>query len=133
MIVRTLAEIIDDAERHARGPGWESRRIILKRDGMGHSLHDTVVKEGTELHLQYKHHFETNYCISGEGEVVDVKSGRVHKIVPGTLYALDQHDEHVVRATRGDLRLVCVFTPPLSGRERHREDGSYPADGDDAQ
>jgi len=128
MIVRTLAETIGDSLRHAHGQGWESRRIILRRDGMGHSLHDTLVKEGTELHLQYKNHFESNYCLSGEGEVVEVKSGKVHKIVPGTLYALDQHDEHIVRATRGDLRLVCVFTPPLSGREKHQADGSFPLD-----
>ena len=128
MIVRALTEVVHDAKRHARGPGWESRRIILKADGMGHSFHDTIVKEGAELHLHYKHHFETNYCISGEGEVLDVKSGTVHRIVPGTLYALDQHDEHVVRATKGDLRLICVFTPPLSGLETHRADGSFPAD-----
>ena len=48
---------------------------------------------------------------------------RIHR--PGTLYALDRNDAHVLRATKGDLRLVCVFNPPLSGNERHREDGSY--------
>ncbi|HLI12655.1 MAG TPA: ectoine synthase [Alphaproteobacteria bacterium] len=128
MIVRTLSDVIGDARRHARGPGWESRRIILKADGMGHSLHDTIVKEGAELHLHYKHHFETNYCVAGEGEVLDVRTGERHAIRPGTLYALDRHDEHVLRATKGDLRLICVFTPPLSGLETHRADGSFPPD-----
>ncbi|WP_278044370.1 ectoine synthase [Thalassovita autumnalis] len=30
-----------------------------------------------------------------------------------------------MRATSADLRLVCVFNLPLSGREVHRADGSY--------
>lgn len=126
MIVRTLEEIVD-SPRHVTGEGWESRRILLKADGMGFSLHDTVVKEGTEQRLHYKHHLEANYCISGRGEVVDVRTGRSFAIEPGTLYALDQHDEHILRAIDGDLRLVCVFYPALSGLEKHQADGSYAA------
>ncbi|WP_276860670.1 ectoine synthase [Haematobacter missouriensis] len=124
MIVRSLEDVIS-GPNHATGPGWESHRILLKPDGMGFSLHDTLVKEGEELHLEYKHHLEANYCISGEGEVTEVATGRTWPIRPGTLYALDRNDAHVLRATKGDLRLVCVFNPPLSGNERHREDGSY--------
>ena len=46
------------------------------------------------------------------------------------LYALDEHDEHILRAISGDLRLICVFNPPLTGQEKHQSDGSYalPAD-----
>jgi L-ectoine synthase len=95
MIVRTLDEIID-TPRHVSGEGWQSRRILLKSDGMGFSLHDTIVKEGSEQRLHYKHHF-----------------------------ALDQHDQHILRALVGDLRLVCIFNPPLTGREKHQADGSY--------
>ena len=124
MIVRTLDEILD-GPRHVRGEGWQSRRILLRSDGMGFSLHDTVVAEGTEQRLEYKHHLEANYCISGEGEVVDLQTGTVYLIRPGTLYALDKHDAHIIRATRGDLRVVCVFNPPLTGDETHRADGSY--------
>ncbi|MGO4331383.1 ectoine synthase [Cupriavidus sp. 2TAF22] len=119
------SEDLTDTERHARGPGWESRRIVVKRDGIGYSVHETRVFEGAELHLHYKHHYEANYCMAGEGEVLDVASGAVHAIRPGTLYALDKNDKHVLRATKGDLRLVCIFNPPLSGCETHREDGSY--------
>ena len=63
--------------------------------------------------------------MEGEGEVEDVATGTVYPITPGTLYALDKNDQHVLRALKGDLRLVCVFNPPLSGQETHREDGSY--------
>ncbi|WP_366140926.1 ectoine synthase [uncultured Ruegeria sp.] len=31
----------------------------------------------------------------------------------------------MAQATDADLRFVCVFTPPLNGREAHRNDGSY--------
>jgi L-ectoine synthase len=129
VIVRTLDEIIG-TPRHVSGQGWESRRILLRSDRMGFSLHDTVVKQGSEQRLHYKHHLEANYCISGRGEVVDVKTGKTYPIVPGTLYALDEHDEHILRAISGDLRLVCIFNPPLTGQEKHQPDGSYAAPAD---
>lgn len=123
MIVRTLTEILG-TNRDVRGPGWQSRRVILASDAMGCSVSDTIVEAGSEQRLHYKHHLETNYCISGEGEVEDLATGRVYPIGPGTVYALDKHDAHVVRA-KTDLRFVCVFTPALTGTETHRPDGSY--------
>jgi L-ectoine synthase len=74
--------------------------------------------------MEYKHHFEGNYCIAGEGEVVDLQSGTVYPLRPRTLYMLDKHDAHIIRAMRGDLRVVCVFNPPLVGDGTHRADGS---------
>ncbi len=124
MIVRSLQDIKGTA-RDVSGPGWRSRRVILRQDAMGCSVHDTTVQEGAALHLRYRHHLETNYCIAGEGEVVDVATGVTHAIRPGVAYALDRHDEHIVRALKGDLRLVCVFTPPLSGTETHDANGGY--------
>jgi L-ectoine synthase len=41
------------------------------------------------------------------------------------MYALNNHDKHYLRATE-DMRMICVFNPPLVGREDHEEDGSYP-------
>jgi L-ectoine synthase len=38
--------------------------------------------------------------------------------------ALDQHDEHALRAET-DMRRVCVFSPPLIGREVHDATGAY--------
>jgi len=124
MIVVTSEEIAN-SPRHASGPGWDSKRMIVKHDGMGFSVHETRVVEGAELHLQYKNHVEANYCISGEGEVTDMATGVTHPIRPGTIYALENHDAHIVRAIRGDLRLVCVFNPALTGFETHTADGSY--------
>jgi L-ectoine synthase len=127
MIVKDLADIVG-SDRHVSGPTWESRCILLKADGLGYSLHDTVIREGSEMRMEYRNHIESNYCIAGEGEVVDVKTNRTYPIRPGTLYALDRHDAHILRATKGDLRLVCIFTPALSGRETHDEHGGYRLD-----
>jgi L-ectoine synthase len=124
MIVRDV-ESTEGTVRHVSGAGWDSKRLIVADDAVGFSVHDTTVNEGAEMELQYKHHVEANYCFSGEGELVEVFSGRVFPIRPGTIYVLDQHDRHIIRALKGDLRLVCVFNPALAGGETHTADGSF--------
>ena len=128
MIVRTLADILG-TKAHVRGDSFESRRLLLAADGLGYSLHDTICKEGSEQTLEYKNHIEANYIIAGEGEVVNVATGQVHPLAPGSLYVLDRHDRHILRALKGDLRIICVFTPALTGQETHDPSGSYPAPG----
>lgn len=99
-----------------------SRRLLLASDEMGYSITDTTVRAGTSSPLQYKHHLEACYCIEGTGEV-RTTDGRAQRLEPGVMYALDQHDAHHLIADGDiDLRLICVFTPPLSGREVHRLD-----------
>lgn len=127
MFVKTLSEVMATADCVV-GPAYESRRLLLARDNLGYSLHDTVVKAGSSQHLHYKNHLESNYCIEGEGEVECVATGQKWPIAPGSLYVLDQHDPHIVRAFT-DLRLVCIFTPALTGQEIHDKDGSYAAPG----
>jgi L-ectoine synthase len=130
MIVRDVASTVG-TPRHASGAGWDSKRLIVASDKVGFSVHDTTVPEGTELEMKYKHHIEANYCLAGEGEgeVVDLATGQTHPLRPGSIYVLDQHDRHILRALKGDLRLVCVFNPLLVGDETHREDGSYDPSG----
>ncbi|MDQ2853357.1 MAG: ectoine synthase [Chloroflexota bacterium] len=124
MIVRSLEEVAG-SERDVAGEGWRSRRLLLRRDEMGFSLHDTTVAAGSELKLQYRHHLEACYCLEGEAELTDMTSGERHAVVPGTMYALDQHDRHTLKV-RTDLHLVCVFNPALAGGETHDADGSFP-------
>jgi L-ectoine synthase len=120
MIIRTLSEITNTERDVAWGQG-QSRRFLLARDGMGYTLTDTIIDAGTESLLEYRNHLEACYCIEGEGEVEDM-AGNVHPIVPGTMYALDAHDKHYLRA-RTTLRLICVFLPALRGTERHAVSG----------
>ena len=128
MIIRTLDDVVG-SESDVGGDGGRSRRLLLKRDGLGFSLHDTVVEAGWEKEMEYSNHLEACYCLEGEGEIEDLATGQRHPIVPGTVYALDKHDRHVMRV-RSDLRLVCVFNPALAGGETHDESGAFPAEED---
>lgn len=129
MIVRSLNDIIG-TEFDVHGPGWNSRRLLLKSDGMGYSVTNTIIKAGAEMTLEYKHHLEACYCISGSGSVHDSASGEIQDITPGTIYALNKNDHHTLRANKTeDMHLVCVFNPPLSGKEVHGADGSYASEG----
>lgn len=120
MIIRKLSEILGTERDMAWGNG-NSRRLLLAKDGMGYTLTDTVIEAGTESLLEYKKHLEACYCIEGEGEVEDM-DGNIYPITPGTMYALNEHDKHYLRA-RTTLRLVCVFLPALEGHERHSLSG----------
>lgn len=120
MIVRTLEEIVGSERDVAWGNG-RSRRLLLTRDQMTYGLTDTIVDAGSSSLLEYTNHLEACYCIEGEGEVEDMDGNR-HPIRPGTLYALDKHDKHYLRATT-TMRLICVFLPALDGSESHDLDG----------
>lgn len=117
MIIRR----IDEVKTVNWGNGL-SRRFLVESDKMGYTLTDTTVTAGSKSRLEYKQHLEACYCIAGSGEVVEA-DGTSHRIEPGTLYALDKHDPHLLIASpHEDLRLVCVFSPALRGDEVHRLD-----------
>lgn len=151
MIVRNLGEA-EKTDRRVVAENWESTRLLLRGDGMGFSFHITTIYPGTETHIWYKNHLESVYCIEGEGEVevldgmancgrsgdgresgaregldTGKNGGKIYKIIPGTIYVLDQHDRHLLRA-KTPLKLACVFNPPLHGKEVHDENGVYPLD-----
>ncbi len=127
MIVRRLHEL--DENRIASAENWISRRLLLRGDGMGFSLHDTLIRAGTSTEMHYAHHLEAVYCIQGFGSVTVVATGEVIPIETGTVYALDKHDRHILTATT-EMRMVCVFNPPLAGPEVHDENGVYPLVGE---
>lgn len=124
MIVRRIADI-EGTDRDVDTPNWRSLRLLLADDGVGFSLHDTTIRAGTTTEMWYQNHVEAVYCVGGSGELLDRETGERHRLETGTVYLLDQHDKHTVEADE-DLRLVCVFTPPITGREVHDENGAYP-------
>ncbi|WP_300036619.1 ectoine synthase [uncultured Roseobacter sp.] len=129
MIVTDRKEL-EGTARDASGPGWTSMRLLVKSDGMGFSMTETEVLPGADLELQYQHHIEACYCISGEGTVTDHATETEHRIAPGILYAPDKHDRHRVRNDHDvPLRLICVFSPALQGDEVHDPDGGYSTEG----
>src|SRR6266478_2013454 len=75
MIVRSIEDVAATDLDVAWGNG-QSRRLIVKRDGMGFAIAETLVLAGTESLLEYKNHLEACYCITGEGEVEDMAGNR---------------------------------------------------------
>ncbi|AXR74773.1 MULTISPECIES: ectoine synthase [Auritidibacter] len=116
----------NDTERDVTSENWRSRRMVLAREGVGFSMHDTVIYAGTTSTFHYQNHIEAVYCVQGNGTLTNEETGEVHELKDGTLYLLDGHEKHTVRAET-ELRMACVFNPPVTGRETHDENGVYPA------
>jgi L-ectoine synthase len=128
MIVRTLAGANQTNRRIVSPDGnWESTRLLLKEDNMGFSFHITTIYKDADFQMHYQNHLESVYCISGRGEIERLDDGTVFSIEPGTVYALDKHDKHILRATE-EMSLACVFNPPLNGKEVHNKEGAYELD-----
>ncbi|MGI1678055.1 MAG: ectoine synthase [Cellvibrionaceae bacterium] len=125
MIVRHLDKE-ELTERRIVSPdgNWESTRLLLKGDGMGFSFHITTIYKGADFPMHYQNHLESVYCISGEGEVETVEDGKKYSITPGTLYNLNKNDKHILRAFQ-EMKMACVFNPPLNGKEVHNSEGAY--------
>ncbi|MFC2967895.1 ectoine synthase [Acidimangrovimonas pyrenivorans] len=123
MIVRDFHDLVN-TDRTVSDAQWTSVRMLLADDGMGFSFHITFLDAGSEHTFEYKNHFESVYCMQGKGSITDLKTGETHEIKPGVMYALNEHDRHTLRADE-ELVMACCFNPPVTGREVHREDGSY--------
>lgn len=118
MFIRNLTDV-EKAGFFVEWGNGTSHRLLTDRDGVGFTVCHTVVRAGTESRLQYRRHLEACYCIAGAGEVEDM-AGKILRVAPGTIYVLDEHDEHYLRADAGaDMILVSIFNPPLAGTERH--------------
>lgn len=124
MIIRSLSEC-EDTDRDVSDKNWRSIRLLLKKDEMGFSFHITTIKANSQIELEYKHHLEAVYCMKGHGSITDLKHNIKHAILPGTLYALNHHDRHIIEA-KETLELACVFNPPCTGQEVHDDTGAYP-------
>lgn len=124
MIVRSIADL-EGTDRVTHADTWTSHRLLLARDGTSFSFHDTTLRAGTQTRMWYRHHVEAVYCVAGRGELEDLETGIRYPIADGTMYCLDGHERHILRAET-DLRMVCVFDPPVTGQETHDGDGAYP-------
>ncbi len=124
MIVRNVGDL-DDTDRDIKTPNWRSKRIVLAKEGVGFSVHETTLYAGTINDFWYANHIEAVFVVEGEGELLDKGTGEIHQLRPGSLSLLDNHDHHQLRP-KTDMRTVCVFNPPVTGREVHDENGVYP-------
>lgn len=115
MIVRYVEDIIG-TDRDASGEGWKSRRLMLARDGLKYSVHETTLEPNLTLRFNYTAHRETVYCIHGEGSIHNVQTGETWPLRPGSIYSVGIGDDHIVK-TQTQMKLLCLFDPPLEGQE----------------
>ncbi|NUS42584.1 MAG: ectoine synthase [Mycobacteriaceae bacterium] len=125
MIVRTTDEIAG-THRDVDGGSWRSKRIVLADDGVGFSFHETTIAAGTVNEFHYRHHVEAVWLVEGRGTLTNLETGDVHPLGPGSMYLLDGHERHRVTVEE-TMRMLCVFNPPVTGREVHDATGAYPA------
>lgn len=103
-------------------------RALTKSDGLGISFSDVNLTAGASTVLWYKHHWETNYILSGTGLVEDLNTGESWKLEADIAYNVGPKDRHRLSA-HTDLHLVSVFCPPLVGNEQHDADGALEPSG----
>lgn len=125
MIVRTTADITG-TDRDVADGTWRSKRIILAGDSVGFSFHETTIEAGSVNEFHYQHHVEAVWVIEGTGMLTDLETGQQYPLADGTMYLLNNNDRHRVTCDE-QLRMLCVFNPPVTGREVHDENGVYPA------
>jgi len=125
MIVRYREDLLDSAQ-HVETKLWTSSRFFTKKDGLGFSLHETIIHANTEQILWYKHHIEAVIITEGIAEIVNLATGETHPLKAGSAYALTG-DRHIFR-TFTKVVCYCVFLPGLSGDEVPDKDGAYPLD-----
>ncbi len=122
MIVKTLEDVVG-TKGEAHGDKWHSLRLLQNADGMGVSLTDSILEQGFEMILWQENHLEACYCLEGQGTIEELENGTVHEIRAGTLYAMNNHDRHRIRATTR-MRVICTFFPALAGDEMPNADGA---------
>ena len=125
MIIKSIDDVKASGGYQEKPGVWTSTRYLLKDDGVGFTLTQTTCAAGQVIEMQYKNHIEANLVIEGVADVTDMATGKVHRLSAGMMYTLDQHDHHRLSIVE-DIKLVCVFTPALTGAETHDDEGSYP-------
>jgi len=116
---------LNNTDRDVTSETWRSRRMVLAKEGVGFSFHDTVIYAGTTSTFHYQNHVEAVYCVQGSGTLTNEETGETFPLRDGTMYLLDGNEKHTVQAD-SELRMACVFNPPVTGREVHDENGVYP-------
>jgi len=115
---------IEGTDRDVKFKEGRSIRPVLKKDGMGFSVHKTIIPKGQTGHWHYKNHLESCYCIKGKGLLTNLKTNEAFNIDIDTIYSLDNNDDHTFTAIE-DVVLISIFNPPVTGDEIHEKDGSY--------
>ena len=91
-----IIKLKDTLKVNCPNGGFISNRYLLEKDGMGYTITNTFIPKGEPQRWHYKYHLESCLCIKGHGKIQDVKTLKVYDIKPGTMYVLNNHDEHAI-------------------------------------
>ncbi|TVR08312.1 MAG: hypothetical protein EA385_10370 [Salinarimonadaceae bacterium] len=118
-VERSLAEI-EGTERDVYWGAGYSKRLLVRRDGLGFAFCVTIGHADRDSSLQYRNHLETCYYIQGAGEYV--WRGGSHRIRTGngegTAFVMNRHDAHRM-VIREESVCLSIFTPAIEGSEAH--------------
>ena len=117
---------ITGTERDIDWGQGHSYRLLLKCDGFSIGLTNTTQHPGAPAKMQYRNHVETVYFYTGgeikyifDEETVESKTDRGN----GMMICINSHEKHIAdtsHITSGeDAMAICIFTPPLVGKESH--------------
>ena len=132
MLVRKLDDLIG-TEKEVRltdgGSELQSVRILTRDDGCDFSVSDVKFKGSRTLNLHYKNHVEANLIVAGQVGLENLSNGEKWTLTPGMLYVVGPKDRHRVSIS-GDAHLISIFSPALTGTERHDADGAFEPTGE---
>ncbi len=132
MLVRKLDDLLgSDKEMRLTdgGRALRSVRILTREDGCGFSISDVQITGGWSWDLHYKNHVEMNFIVAGRLKITDLARDRSWELTPGMLYVVGPKDRHRL-AAEGDVHLVSIFNPAITGTERHDADGAFEPTGE---
>jgi L-ectoine synthase len=115
-------------EKVVAGGSARSIRALIQKDQLGFSLSDVRLDAGNRSELWYKHHWEVNIVLDGQGTVTDLSTDESWPLAPETIYVVGPDDRHRVESDT-DLHLLSLFNPPLQGDEQHDKEGTLPPSG----
>jgi quercetin dioxygenase-like cupin family protein len=115
-------------EKVVAGGNVRSIRALTQEDQLGFTLCDVRLDAGNRSELWYKHHWEANIVLDGQGTVTDLSTDESWPLAPEAVYVVGPDDRHSVESET-DLHLLSLFNPPLQGDEQHDEEGTLPPSG----
>lgn len=129
MIVMQLDELrAAGHEKVVAGGSARSIRALTHKDQLGFTLCDVRLDVGNRSELWYKHHWEANIVLDGQGTVTDLSTDESWSLAPETVYVVGPDDRHSLESET-DLHLLSLFNPPLEGDEQHDVEGTLPSSG----
>ncbi|TMW55682.1 hypothetical protein Poli38472_010564 [Pythium oligandrum] len=111
----------------------ESRRYVVRNDGLGFSMQHEVLRKDTPVRLEFRNHVYAVLVTKGSGslQLFDSHGNAIsrhhHELTEGSCFALSASEQIEITAKTDELHVVSVMNPPLAGDEQRNPDtGVFP-------